>query len=117
VTLLYADEGFPKVVTGLLRQFGHDVLTVQEAGQANQRIPDDQVLAFATIQGRAVLTVNRDDFIRLHRMSPDHAGIIVCTEDLDRQRLATRIHEAIAAEESLFGKLMRVNRPPAERSE
>nr|WP_309242617.1 DUF5615 family PIN-like protein [Limnofasciculus baicalensis] len=53
---LYADEGFPKVVTGLLRQFGHDVLTVQEAGQANQRIPDNQVLAFATIQGRAVLT-------------------------------------------------------------
>jgi len=41
VVLLYADEGFPKVVTGLLRQFGHDVLTVQEAGQANQQIPDD----------------------------------------------------------------------------
>ena len=39
---LYADEGFPKVVTELLRQFGHDVLTVQEAGKANQRIPDNQ---------------------------------------------------------------------------
>ncbi|MCC5652971.1 DUF5615 family PIN-like protein [Nostoc sp. XA013] len=57
MVLLYADEGFPKVVTGLLRQFGHDVLTVQEAGQANQQIPDDQVLALGTIQGRAVLTV------------------------------------------------------------
>ncbi len=74
------------------------------------------MLALAAIQGRAVLTVNRDDFIRLHRMSPDHAGIIVCTEDLDRQRLATRIHETIAAEESLFGKLIRVNRPPGEKS-
>ncbi|WP_308189070.1 DUF5615 family PIN-like protein [Nostoc mirabile] len=42
MALLYADEGFPKMVTGLLRQFGHDVLTVQEAGQANQQIPDDQ---------------------------------------------------------------------------
>ncbi len=59
MALLYADEGFPKVVTGLLRQFGHDVLTVQEAGQANQQIPDDQVLTFATIQGRAVLTMPR----------------------------------------------------------
>lgn len=116
MALFYADEGFPKVVTGLLRQFGHDVLTVQEAGQANQQISDKQVLAFATIQERAVLTVNRDDFIRLHRMSPDHAGIIVCTEDLDRQRLATRIHEAITDAESLFGKLIRVNRPPVERS-
>ncbi len=96
-----------------MRQFGHDVLTVQEPRQANQQIPDDQVLAFATIQGRAVLTVNRDDFIRLHRISPDHAGIIVCTEDLVRQRLATRIHETITAEESLFRKLLRVNRPPA----
>ena len=72
MALLYADEGFPKVVTELLRQFGHDVLTVQEAGQDNQRIPDDQVLAFATIQGRAVLTVNRDDFIRLYRINPHH---------------------------------------------
>ncbi|WP_251955776.1 hypothetical protein [Nostoc commune] len=41
VVLLYADEGFPKVVTGLLCKFGHDVMTVQEAGQTNQRIPDD----------------------------------------------------------------------------
>jgi predicted nuclease of predicted toxin-antitoxin system len=117
VALLYADEGFSKVATELLRQLGHDVLTVQEAGQANQRIPDDQVLAFATSQGRAVLTVNRDDFIRLHRMSSDHAGIVVCTEDLNRQRLATRIHETITAEVSLVGKLLRVNRPSAERGE
>jgi hypothetical protein len=57
VALLYADEGFPKVVTQLLRQLDHDVLMVQEAGQANQKIPDGQVLAFATNQGRAVLTL------------------------------------------------------------
>lgn len=99
-------------MTELLRQLGHDVLTVQEAGQANQRIPDDQVLAYATHQGRTVLTVNRDDFIRLHRLNPDHAGIIVCTEDLDRQGLATRIHAAIAREETLVGKLLRVYRSP-----
>ena len=94
---LYADEGFPKKVTDQLRQFGHDVLTVQEAGQAHQRTPDHQVLEFAMGQGRAVLTINRDDFIRLHRLRPDHSGIIVCTEDLDRQRLATAIHAAIVA--------------------
>jgi hypothetical protein len=86
-------------------------LTVQEAGQANQRTPDHQVLEFAMGQGRAVLTINRDDFIRLHRLRPDHSGIIVCTEDLDRQRLATAIHAAIVAKPSLVGELIRVYRP------
>jgi hypothetical protein len=43
----------------LLRNLGHDVLTVQEAGNANQRIPDEQVLAFAVSQERAILTINR----------------------------------------------------------
>ncbi|WP_017299534.1 DUF5615 family PIN-like protein [Nodosilinea nodulosa] len=108
---LYADEGFPRKVSHLLQDLNHDVLTVQAAGQANQRIPDEQVLAFATSQSRAVLTVNRADFIRLHRQSPDHAGIIVCTEDLDRQRLASRIDAAILAAGSLAGQLIRVNRP------
>jgi hypothetical protein len=30
---LYADEQFPRVVSQLLRNTGHDVLTVQEAGK------------------------------------------------------------------------------------
>jgi hypothetical protein len=34
----YADEQFPLPVVELLRNLGHDVLTVQEAGNANQRI-------------------------------------------------------------------------------
>ncbi|NJN22071.1 MAG: DUF5615 family PIN-like protein [Leptolyngbya sp. RL_3_1] len=88
---LYADEGFPCQVSRLLRELGHDVLTVQEAGLDNQRIPDEAVLAFAISQNRAVLTVNRADFIRLHKQNADHAGIIVCTEDIDRQRLVQRM--------------------------
>ncbi len=39
------------------------------------------------------------------------AGIIVCTEDLDRQRLAIRINEAIINAEPLINKLVRVTRP------
>lgn len=107
---LYADEGFPFIVTSLLVDLGHDVLTEQAAGQANQRIPDDQVLEFAASQRRAVLTINRGDFIRLHQNDSNHAGIIVCTENLNRQQLAQSIHDAIAAEKSLSGKLIRINR-------
>jgi len=114
VAKLYADEGFSFKVTEHLRSLGHDVLTVQEAGQANLRIPDEEILAFATQQGRAVLTVNRADFIRLHKKYPNHAGIIVCTEDLNRQRMGDRIHYAITEAGSLIGKLIRINRPPDE---
>ncbi|OAD19383.1 hypothetical protein THIOM_004984 [Candidatus Thiomargarita nelsonii] len=46
-------------------------------------------------QGRAVLTINRKHFIRLHRLQPEHAGIIVCTFDPNFVGQARRIHEAI----------------------
>lgn len=109
---LYADENFSRPVADLLRGLGHDVLTAKEAGNANQGIPDEEVLAFADRNGRAVLTFNRPDFIRLHRLQPNHNGIIVCSEDFDRERLASRINEAIATVETLRCKLIRVNRPP-----
>jgi hypothetical protein len=49
---LYSIENFPKRVVEALRQLGHDVLTSYEAGRANQKIPDDEVLVFATDQHR-----------------------------------------------------------------
>ena len=107
----YADEQFPFQVTELLRNLGHDVLTVEEAGNANQRIPDDQVLAFAVGQERSILTVNRIDFIRLHRRDNQHFGIVVCTNNRNWEQFAARIDEAVRAEESLRGKLIRVVRP------
>ncbi|MFN6564322.1 MAG: DUF5615 family PIN-like protein [Nostoc sp. ChiSLP01] len=108
---LYADEQFPRLVSELLRTMGHDVLTVEEAGNDNLGIPDEDVLAFAIRDNRAVVTLNRQDFIRLHRSSSEHLGIIVCTNDTDRNRMATRIHEAIASQKSLQGQLTRVVRP------
>jgi predicted nuclease of predicted toxin-antitoxin system len=107
----YADEQFPFQVVVLLRKLGHDVLTVQEAGKANQRIPDDEVLAFAVSQNRAILTINRSDFIRLHRLSDEHFGIIVCTNNRNWEQFAARIDEAVKVKPSLQGKLIRVVRP------
>ncbi|WP_341526074.1 DUF5615 family PIN-like protein [Nostoc sp. UHCC 0302] len=106
---LYADEQFPLAVIKLLRTLGHDILTVQESGNAGVADPD--VLAFAVNHQRAMLTQNRRDFIRLHNIKPDHTGIIICTEDRNLERLAQRIHERISAEETLNAKLIRVNRP------
>jgi hypothetical protein len=108
---LYANENFPLPVVQKLRNFGHDVLTVREAGNADQAIPDTEVLAFAVAESRVVLTINRRDFIHLHKSQPNHAGIIVCTYDADFIGQAQRIHEAIEAESTLNGQLLRVNRP------
>lgn len=107
---LYSNENFPLPVVEALRQMGHDVLTTRDAGKANEGIPDDQVLAFAVADKRAVLTHNRQDFIRLHRLNPDHEGIIVCTDNPDFPALARKVHEQLQGIESLRGLLVRVNR-------
>ena len=107
----YTDENFPLAVVELLRALGHDVLTAREAGKANLQIPDEDVLAFAASNSRTVLTRNRRHFMRLHIQNSDHSGIVVCTEDPNFERLATRINEAISAIDTLNGKLIRVNRP------
>ena len=108
---LYANENFPRQIVETLRALGHDVLTVAEAGNANQRIPDDQVLAFAAANERAVLTLNRHDFVRPHNQRADHHGIIVCAQDPDTQGQAIRIHAAITHRETLSGHLIRINLP------
>ena len=72
---------------------------------------DEQVLAFATVENRAVLTINRKHFIRLHREKPQHAGIVVCTFDADFIGQAGRIHAAVASQPEMTGQLLRVNRP------
>lgn len=86
-------------------------MTLEESGKGNQGMPDQDVLALATSQTMAVLTMNRRHFIRLHAKSSDHAGIIVCTFDPDFKALANRIHTLIEAEAPLARKLLRVNRP------
>ena len=108
---IYSNENFPLPAVERLRTLGHDVLTIQEAGNADQALPDAEVLKFATKETRAVLTLNRRHFIRLHRENPQHAGIIVCTVDADFAGQAERIHQAIGDQASLTGQLIRVNRP------
>lgn len=107
---LYADENVPKSVVEALRAYGHDVLTAFEAGQANRGLSDNVVLAFATARQRAVLTLNRSDFIALHKTQPRHAGIVVCKADRDSAKLAGRIVCALQGNQELTGILLRVGK-------
>jgi predicted nuclease of predicted toxin-antitoxin system len=108
---LYADEQFPLPVVERLRSKGYNVLTVKDAGKANQRISDEDVLDFATSQDRAVITQNRRDFIRLHNRGVSHAGIVACTKNLDWDGFTLEIDRVLMEKASISAELVRVNRP------
>ena len=74
---LFTDENFPLPAVEALRQLGHSVVTLADAGYANQAVPDEDVLAIATAADRILVTFNRKHFIRLHQVRPNHSGIIV----------------------------------------
>lgn len=109
---IYVNENFPLPVVQFLRAFGHDVLTSLDAGKANQRIPDEAVLAFAIAQNRILLTINRKDFIKLHRLNPIHFGIVACTENNDFQEFANLIHAELTKNQRQFdNQLLCVYKP------
>ncbi|HEY0605920.1 MAG TPA: DUF5615 family PIN-like protein [Herpetosiphonaceae bacterium] len=106
---LLADENFPLPAVTELRRLGHDVVTIAELGKANQAFSDPDVLALAVTEGRALVTLNRKHFIRLHQTTPAHNGIITCTIDPDFAALAQRIDAALQSQ-VIEGSLIRVNR-------
>lgn len=107
---LYANENFPVEVVAHLRTLGHDVLTTHEAGRSNQGIEDDAVLRFAIETDRCVITINRRDFMRLHRTVSAHPGIIVCTENRDYAAFARHIDAALRQSAATANQLIRVVR-------
>jgi hypothetical protein len=78
---IYSNENFPFPVVEKLRQLGHDVLTMQEAGQTGQSMSDEAVMDFARTTSRTLITLNRKHFIYLHSRQMGHSGIIVCSFD------------------------------------
>jgi predicted nuclease of predicted toxin-antitoxin system len=112
MAVLHSDENFDQRVVEELRKLGHDVLTAKDAGRAGQGIPDHDVLAFAISQNRAVITFDRWHFLRLHKQTPAHCGIVICTDDKNIQALANRIHQTILNCPVLNNQLIRVIRPP-----
>jgi hypothetical protein len=75
-------------------------------GESNTVRFDSRHLCFF----RAVLTMNRRDYHKLHKLSPAHAGIIPCTDDRDCVALAQRVYTRIAAVSGLAGLLVKVTK-------
>jgi len=92
---LYLDEQQSEQVAVRLEKSGYDVLTTSKAGLAGKRTSDQDQLAFAAEQGRAIVTSDIVDFIQLHRQwwdeSRHHAGIIIVTPRLVPSEIYTGI--------------------------
>jgi len=58
----YSNENFPIQTVRELRRLHHDVLTSQDAGNANRSVSDEEVLQYAASERRALLTQNRLNF-------------------------------------------------------
>lgn len=76
---LYLDRHIMSRLAIDLRMHGFDVMRTEEAG--NDTLPDEEQLAFATAENRAILTFNTRDFAKLHELwsgrGEPHAGVIV----------------------------------------
>lgn len=76
---LYIDEDVDVLVAELLRARGFDALTTRDAHHLHAT--DEEQLAFAAAEQRALLTHNRADFEALHQTYMDsgrhHTGILI----------------------------------------
>ncbi len=77
---LLLDEMFTDDIAQQLRTKGYDVISVV-ADPALTGLPDDQILAYAATEGRALVTANIRDFVPLdtrYRVADQvHAGLIL----------------------------------------
>ncbi|SRR6266487_1715687 len=99
---LLLDQMFSGLIAEQLRAAGHDVLAVV-TDPALVTFPDDQILAYATTTGRALVTTNIKDFMPLDAQyraaSQNHAGLIlVSSKTFPQDRAYTAaITKALAA--------------------
>lgn len=88
----YADENLDRFLIEAVRLRGVDLLTAREAGRLHAS--DEQQLAYATSVGRVVLTHDRRDFRRLHRIWVEtgrpHGGIVTIPQPGPAARRAIR---------------------------
>jgi hypothetical protein len=77
---LLLDEMFTDDIAQQLRTKGYDIISVV-ADPALVGLPDDQILAYATAEGRALVTANIKDFspldTRYRAADQSHAGLIL----------------------------------------
>lgn len=92
---LYTDEDVSSKLALALRVRGYDALSCLEAKRSNRNIPDPEQLAFATEQGRVILTFNARDYVPLDHVwqgiGREHAGIVLASQTDNFGELLRRV--------------------------
>lgn len=103
---LLLDEMFSDTVARPLRAKGYDVVSVV-ANPALVALPDDQILAHATAEGRALVTANIKDFMpldsRYRAAGQAHPGLILVSTKAFPQDRGFTIAVTAALETLLSG--------------
>jgi len=103
---LYFDEDVARDIVENLRQRGFDVLSARDAGQLH--LDDDEQLAFAVAEGRAMVTHNRCDFELRHQRclanGLPHCGIIIAKR---RANDAVVVHKLLTLPDTVTADEMR----------
>lgn len=114
---LYLDENLSPRVAERLRARGCDVVSAYDVG--NTQLDDRAQLAYATREGRAIVTCDIADFTELAaeaiRTNTEHAGIILISASFGTEEFAA-ITQAVAEvarryPEGLRGTVVYVARP------
>jgi predicted nuclease of predicted toxin-antitoxin system len=98
----HLDENVDHAIAGGLRRRSINVTTSTDAHLLSS--PDEEQLAFASREGRVLITHDRD-LVRLHALGTPHAGIAYCPSgtrtigEIVRQLLL--MHECLAEVEML----------------
>jgi uncharacterized protein with PIN domain len=94
---LYLDEDITDLLAQVLRARGYDVVSTRERNAGE--FTDDDQLDLATSLGRAILTCNARDFVRISReraaSAQRHAGIIISYEQIELDQVR-RFADAVA---------------------
>ena len=94
---IFTDEHVHAGLAAALRQLGYDAVSCQEAGRHLQGISDDDQLAYAAQEGRAILTNNFTDFEDADRRwkaaNRRHAGIIIYSRSPTFSALLRRVQQ------------------------
>lgn len=86
---LLIDEDVPKgpQLAAALRRRGFDAVAVQEIGKMH--VSDEELLNYAAMEGRALLSCNIKDFVQIavdwYESGKEHAGIVVSEQFSSKQ--------------------------------